>query len=203
MAATRCPPLTWSCGRPRASRSSTAWGIRRPVGRLAADAIYRTAYQRELSRSLGVEWTAADTHGNRELQGVSEALVRSFSKRTDQVDIELVRLAAEGRERTPRLVKWAVQATRKPKEHETPDTLYGRWRAEAAERGHDADTLVREVTGRTANRVQDQPVSEEATGHLFDWLASPDGLTEHASTFTRPDVLVASAPAWPGPAGAS
>jgi hypothetical protein len=81
-----------------------------------------------------MEWTAAEAHGNRELQGVSEALVRSFSKRTGQIDAELDRLAAHGRERTPRLVKWAVQATRRPKQHETPDTLYDRWRAEAAER---------------------------------------------------------------------
>jgi hypothetical protein len=88
-----------------------------------------------------------------------------------------------------------VQATRKLKDHETPETLYGRWRQEAAERGVDADTLVREVTGRTANRVEDQRVSEEATGeatgHLFDRLAGSEGLTEHASTFTRPEVLVA------------
>jgi conjugative relaxase-like TrwC/TraI family protein len=47
--------------------------------RLAADAIYRATYQRELSRSLGVEWTAADRHGNRELQGMSDELVRGFS----------------------------------------------------------------------------------------------------------------------------
>ena len=33
MAATPCPPSTWSCGRPRASRSSTASGMRRPAGR--------------------------------------------------------------------------------------------------------------------------------------------------------------------------
>ena len=33
MAATPCPPSTWSCGRPRASRSSTAWVTRRPAGR--------------------------------------------------------------------------------------------------------------------------------------------------------------------------
>jgi hypothetical protein len=69
--------------------------------------------------------------------------------------------------------------------------LYGRWRQEAAERGQDAATLVRQVTGRTANRVQDQPVSEAATGHLFDRLAGRDGLTAQASTFTRPEVLVA------------
>jgi conjugative relaxase-like TrwC/TraI family protein len=159
--------------------------------RLAADAIYRATYQRELVRALGVEWTAADSHGNRELQGMPEDLVRLFSKRTDQIDAELDRLGADGQERTPRLVKWTVHATRKPKEHEAPDTLYGRWRAEAAERGHDADTLVRTVTSRTLNRDQDRTVSEEVAGRLFDHLAGPDGLTEHASTFTRPDVLAA------------
>jgi conjugative relaxase-like TrwC/TraI family protein len=159
--------------------------------RLAADAIYRATYQRELVRTLGVEWTAADAHGNRELQGVSEALVRSFSKRIGQIDAELGRLATDGRERTPRLVKWTVQATRKPKQHETPDTLYGRWRAEAAERGMDADTLVREVTGRTPDRGQDRTVSAEVADGLFDSLAGPDGLTERTSTFSRPEVLVA------------
>src|ERR687897_148411 len=90
--------------------------------RLAADAIYRATNQRELVRTLGVEWTTADTHGNRELAGMPNKLVRSFSKRTDQIGTELDRLAADGRERTPRLVKWTVHATRKPKEHEAPDT---------------------------------------------------------------------------------
>jgi conjugative relaxase-like TrwC/TraI family protein len=65
--------------------------------RLAADAIYRACYQRQLSRSLGVEWTPADRHGNRELQGVPEELVRWFSKRADQIDLEVERLEAEGR----------------------------------------------------------------------------------------------------------
>jgi conjugative relaxase-like TrwC/TraI family protein len=157
--------------------------------RLAADAIYRATYQRTLSRTLGVEWTPADAHGNRELQGMPEALVRGFSKRAGQIDAELDRLAADGRERTPRLVKWAVQATRKPKQHETPDTLYDRCRQEAAERGVDADTLVREVTGRTPNR--DQELSERTVCNVFAHLACPDGLTAEASTFTRPDVLVA------------
>jgi len=159
--------------------------------RLAADAIYRATYQRELVQTLGVEWTAADTHGNRELAGMPEELVRSFSKRTGQIDAELDRLVADGRERTPRLVKWTVQATRKPKQHEVPDTLYDRWRAEATERGIDPDILVQEVTGRTPDRNQDRRVSDEVTGQLFDRLAGPEGLTAAASTFTRPDVLVA------------
>jgi conjugative relaxase-like TrwC/TraI family protein len=159
--------------------------------RLAADAIYRATYQRELVRTLGVEWTPADSHGNRELQGMPEDLVRLFSKRTGQIDQAVQELTADGRERTPRLVKWTVHATRKAKQHETPDTLYGRWRAEAAERGVDPDTLVREVTGRTAGRDQDQTVSAALTGRLFDRLVGPDGLTATASTFSRPEVLVA------------
>jgi len=64
--------------------------------RLAADAIYRATYQRQLVRTLGVEWTAADSHGNRELRGMPEALVHSFSKRTGQIDTELDRLTADG-----------------------------------------------------------------------------------------------------------
>ena len=75
--------------------------------RLATHAIYRATYQRELVRTLGVEWTAADGHGNRELQGMPEPLNRGFSKRTGQIDAELGRLTQDGRERTPRLVKWA------------------------------------------------------------------------------------------------
>jgi conjugative relaxase-like TrwC/TraI family protein len=157
--------------------------------RLAADAIYRASYQRELVRTLGVQWTPADAHGNRELQGLPEGLVRLFSKRSDQIDLEVERLEASGRERTPRLVRWAVHATRKPKDHEPPDTLYGRWRTEAAGRGVDPDSLVRQVTGRTRDR--DQDLSERTVAEVFDRLAGPAGLTAAASTFARQDVIAA------------
>jgi conjugative relaxase-like TrwC/TraI family protein len=157
--------------------------------RRAADAVYRAALQRQLTRSLGVEWTPADRHGNRELQGMPKELIRAFSKRTEQVNAEVERLEASGRLRTPRLVKWAVHATRKAKEHETPETLYARWRAEAAERGTDPDTLVRQITGRAHDR--DQAPSEAVAARVFDRLAGPEGLTAQASTFARQDVLVA------------
>jgi conjugative relaxase-like TrwC/TraI family protein len=157
--------------------------------RLATDAIYRATYQHQLSRTLGVEWTAADAHGNRELQGLPEELLRAFSKRSGQIDLEVERLEASGRERTPRLVKWAVHATRKPKAHDTADTLYGRWRTEAAERGHDPDTVVRQVSSRTLDR--DQGLSELAVAEVFERLACPDGLTAAASTFARQDIIAA------------
>jgi len=99
------------------------------------------------------------------------------------------RLEASGRERTPRLVKWAVHATRKSKLQETADTLYGRWRKEAADRGIDPDTLVRQVTGRTRDRHQD--VSERTVAGVFDRLACPAGMTATASTFVRQEVIAA------------
>ncbi|HET7516828.1 MAG TPA: relaxase domain-containing protein, partial [Actinomycetes bacterium] len=99
--ATRCcTPSGGGEPRPGAGRPLDGRDLYRH--RLAADAIYRATYQRELARTLGVEWTAEDTHGNRELHGMPEALVRGFSKRTDQIDAELDRLTGDGRERTPR-----------------------------------------------------------------------------------------------------
>ena len=157
--------------------------------RLAADAVYRAVYQRALTRSLGVAWTRADRHGNRELVGVPAELVRVFSKRAEQVTAEVERLEAEGRARSPRLVQWAVHATRNTKEHEAPETLYRRWRAEAAERGVSADQLVRQVTGRARGR--DQGLDERLVAALFDRLAGPEGLTAQASTFAREDVITA------------
>jgi conjugative relaxase-like TrwC/TraI family protein len=157
--------------------------------RRAADAIYRAAYQRELTRTLGIEWTAADRHGNREIQGVPKALLRAFSKRTEQIEAEVERLEADGRERTPRLVKWAVHATRKPKEHEAPETIHAKWRGEAAELGNDPDELVRTVTGRARDRAPQ--VSDQTVQAVFARLAGPDGLTGQASTFARHDVIVA------------
>jgi conjugative relaxase-like TrwC/TraI family protein len=157
--------------------------------RRAADAIYRAALQRELTRSLGVAWTDADRHGNREIRGMPTELVRAFSKRAEQVNAEVERLEASGRLRTPRLVKWAVHATRKAKQHETPETLYARWRQEAGERGTDPDALVRAVTGRA--RERDQGPSEAQVARVFDRLAGPEGLTGQASTFACEDVLVA------------
>jgi conjugative relaxase-like TrwC/TraI family protein len=157
--------------------------------RLAADAIYRASYQREFVRTLGVEWTVANRHGNRELQGLPDELLRAFSKRADQIDLEIERLEASGRERTPRLVKWAVHATRQPKQHEIPDTLYGRWRQEAAERGVDADSLVRAVTGRKVDR--DHGLSEQTVSEMFNRMAGPSGLTATASTFARQEVIAA------------
>jgi conjugative relaxase-like TrwC/TraI family protein len=166
--------------------------------RLAADAIYRGSYQQALSRSLGVAWTEADRWGNRELAGMPDHLIKAFSKRADAIDCEVERLEAEGRVRTPKLVKWAVHATRQAKQHEAPTALADRWRAEAAEQGVDVPELLRGVLGRDRQATDDPaaggdggPGDQAGVAGVFDRLAGAQGLTAQASTFARPEVIAA------------
>jgi conjugative relaxase-like TrwC/TraI family protein len=155
--------------------------------RRAADAVYRAAYQRALTRDLGVAWGEADRWGNRAIVGMPEQVVRAFSKRHDQVSRQLAELEAAGRQRTPALVRFAVHASRKAKAHETPETLYERWRAEAHALGINPERLVARVCGR----AREQHLDERMVTSALDRLASPEGLTAQASTFARQDVVVA------------
>ena len=158
--------------------------------RLASDAIYRGAYQRALSRSLGIAWSGPDQYGNREVANIPDSLVRAFSKRADAIDLEVERLESEGRVRTPKLVKWVVHATRQAKRQEAPATLAERWRAEARQHGADVPGLLRDVLGRPADG-EPAPDSEADVAGVFDQLAGAEGLTAQASTFARQDVIAA------------
>jgi conjugative relaxase-like TrwC/TraI family protein len=155
--------------------------------RRAADALYRAAYQRALTRSLGVQWGEADQWGNRPILGMPDHVVRAFSKRSDQIAGHLAHLKEQGRQRTPALVRFAVHASRQAKQQEAPERLQDRWRVEARELGIDPDRLVRQVTGR----AREAPVDEAVVARVFDQLAGPEGLTARASTFARQDVVVA------------
>jgi conjugative relaxase-like TrwC/TraI family protein len=184
--------------------------------RATADAMYRAAYQQELTRNLGVRWGEPDRWGNRAIQGMPEELRRVFSKRHEQISAELQRQEANGKHRTAKLVQQVVHATRPPKSHETPETLYGRWQQEARALGYEPERLVRDLTDQARTREQDPAgtaghsqhsggkpaglaelltttarLPERTIATMFDRLAGPEGLTAQASTFTRPQVLCA------------
>jgi AAA domain/TrwC relaxase len=135
--------------------------------------------------------------GNRELAGIPSELLKVFSKRADAIDSAVERPEAEGRVRTPKLVKWAVHATRQAKQHEAPATLVERWRAEAAEHGVDVPELLRGVLGRDRQATNGPAGGDGATAdaavvaRVFDRLAGAQGLTAQASTFARPEVIAA------------
>jgi conjugative relaxase-like TrwC/TraI family protein len=154
--------------------------------RATADAMYRAAYQAELTRTLGVSWETPDRWGNRAIQGMPEELRRGFSKRHEQITAELQRQEAQGKHRTARLVQTVVHATRPPKSQETPETLYDRWRQEARALGYQPERLVRDLTDWARVREQD-PAS--TAGHLGgiagrpkDSGGKPAGLAELLTT---------------------
>jgi TrwC relaxase len=84
--------------------------------RQTADAIYRTAYQTELTRTPGIRWGEPDRWGNRAIVGMPTELVRAFSKRHQQITAELERLEREdGKPPTGKLIQYVAHATRPPK----------------------------------------------------------------------------------------
>src|SRR6266540_3402368 len=119
----------------------------------------------------------------------------------DAIYGEVERLQSEGRVRTPKLVKWAVHATRQAKRQEAPAALAERWRAEATEHGVDVPELLRGVLGRDRQATShpggghmpagDPTTGEVAVAAVFDRLAGAQGLTAQASTFARPEVIAA------------
>jgi conjugative relaxase-like TrwC/TraI family protein len=165
--------------------------------RRAADAVYRAAYQHELTRTLGIQWGEADRWGNRPIVGMPPELVRAFSKRHEQITAELDRLEREeGKPRTAKLIQYVVHATRPAKTHQTPESLYAGWQAEARDLGYDPERLLDAVCGREVVRSVLDPREPDgklprSVRHAFAQLAGPEGLTANASTFARRDVLVA------------
>ena len=148
--------------------------------RASADAMYRAAYQSELSRSLGVRWEAPDRWGNRAITGMPEELRRGFSKRHEQIVAELERQEASGKHRTAKLVQHVVHATRPPKSHETPETLYDRWQQEARALGYEPERLVRDVTKVTRAREQHLDATAGHDGASADAPGGTAGQPEHS-----------------------
>jgi conjugative relaxase-like TrwC/TraI family protein len=155
--------------------------------RLAMDAVYRTTYQAELTRELGVRWSDPDQHGNRSIVGMSEELIQAMSKRDHQIRLALEAQRAAHKTITPELRRVVVSETRRAKEHIDEPTLRDRWAEEADALGFTREQIERDVLGRTRLREPSRAQLEA----LFDEVAGPEGLTEKASTFIRADVVQA------------
>jgi conjugative relaxase-like TrwC/TraI family protein len=163
---------------------------------MAAQAIHRAVVQRELTRTMGIEWTAPDAHGNREIAGIDEDVLRHFSKRRTAIEARLAERDAQGLSTSARAADVVAHQTRQGKEHGVDErTLRQRW-------ADDLDTLPAALAAGTRAVVEQahrglfaprralRVDAAEAAG-AFDVLAGPGGLTEQASTFARQDVLAA------------
>lgn len=152
----------------------------------AAGGVYQAVLRGELTRRLGVAWTPVH-RGVAEVAGIPAALLRAFSTRRRQIEAALAAAGGEGRH----AAQAAAYATRRRKTHAEPAELRAGWRTRVAALGHDPDELIAAALQRQAR----PPVVD--TERLTAWLLGPAGLTAHASTFTRRDVLTALTDALP------
>jgi hypothetical protein len=121
----------------------------------AAGAVYQAGLRAELTRRLGVSFNEPNAHGQAEVAGIPEKLLRAFSKRSDQIAAEAEPHIAEyedalGRrltsgERTA-VTKTAVLTTRPGKDHTGEPALFDRWQTEAStSHAADREALLRGV----------------------------------------------------------
>ena len=153
----------------------------------AAGSIYQAELQRLLSLRLGVEWKA-DRNNTREIAGFTPESLRTFSKRTVEIEAELEATGAsyEAPGLRMRADDQASLATRPAKDHTaTPELLSGRWQAEAAEIGLEIGTgLERRVCWR------DPDLRAVGFDEIADRLVDDEhGLCAHSARFGEHDVI--------------
>lgn len=146
-----------------------------------AGVLYQAHLRRLLHDRLGIQWEDV-RNGWAEIRGVPREVIRAFSKRRDEIE----EIVAESGYTSARAQQAATLASRRAKEHGAdPIALVDGWCREAASLGFD-DAAVADCLGRTPSR----PIDREA---LLDELASAEGLTKHAASFARCDVVEAIA----------
>ncbi|MEO8698311.1 MAG: MobF family relaxase, partial [Acidimicrobiales bacterium] len=145
--------------------------------------LYQTELRHQLTTVLGVGWTSVQ-RGSAEVDGIPVEVLREFSTRRAEIE-ERLEILGETR---PSAARRAVLDTRGPKLDIDSTTLFAQWHRQARELGFDPAQLVR-ILGRAAPLEFGQHHAQL----VHDHLASPLGLTEHASTFDRGDVVRAIA----------
>lgn len=175
----------------------------RPVfaSNTALSAHYNALLADRLTRDLGVEWEqrarGADRNSQWEIAGIPEDLIKEFSSRSRDIDVEKDRLideyiATHGRRPSERTIvslrAQATLATRPPKEIQSLAELTAAWRTRTGRvLGSDAGTLVRQSidrpdTARSPGVLEDEDVQLLAKTVLLQ-------VSEKRSTWTHWNVM--------------
>ncbi len=150
--------------------------------------VYQAVLRDELTRALGVEFGPVN-NGVAPIAGISRRAVEAFSTRRAEI---LEHLDAVGAS-SAKAAQIATLQTRRNKDHEPDlDAIQAEWRTRALASGLDTDQL-----GALLGRAQPTGLTEEERIAATKHMLSPDGLTAHASTFDRRDLVRAWCEAHP------
>jgi conjugative relaxase-like TrwC/TraI family protein len=145
-----------------------------------ASEIYHAVLRGELTLRLGVAWTTP-SRGRPEIAGIPRPLLRLFSTRRRQIEAELDRTGQAGAGAAQR----ACLTTRPAKNTIPEQSLRARWESQTRQAGYDPVRLVYGLLGRQ----RPPPLPDLAL--LEAELLGPAGVTRHATTFDRGDLLQA------------
>jgi conjugative relaxase-like TrwC/TraI family protein len=149
----------------------------------AASALATAEMRHQLTARLGVRWRPG-RKGGWEIDGVTNPVIREFSRRRNEIDDALRELEEEiGRGAHPNEIEHIVLRTRPAKNHTPAAALVQQWRERAARHGLDA-AAIDAVCGRTDAIEAPDPQAVYAS------LAGPDGICAGGSVFTRSDAIV-------------
>ncbi|MGQ0631789.1 MAG: MobF family relaxase [Sporichthyaceae bacterium] len=158
----------------------------------SAGMIYQTALRNELHLRLGVAFEAVNEHGQAEIAGVPQELLKLWSKRTAQIDADAAPRIAEyesvlGRSLTAAeriaVVKTAVLKTRPGKDHPELSALNDLWATEAGAFGITPAAAVEAVRAAASGRLV--PGAEVGTELL---LGAVQASGRVRAVFSRADV---------------
>jgi Ti-type conjugative transfer relaxase TraA len=150
------------------------------VNAKTAGYLYQAHLRQELTRRLGLAWDPVHK-GMADLAGVSRQVITGFSQRRS----EIKEIVGEVREASAKAAQVAALTSRKAKDYGvSPAELLPEWKERAALLGLDIGSLGK-LTGRAAYRAP----AAEAHRTIELELASPEGLTSQASSFTRREVI--------------
>lgn len=146
----------------------------------AASFIYQAVLRGELSRSLGIEWTAVE-NGIAEIEGVPPSVLRAFSRRRAEIERAMTERGTDG----ARAAEAAALASRRPKDRrQSVERLAVEWREQARAHGFDAEAIERIRHRRSAPRLE-----RADWERVRDGLLSAEGLTRRHPTFSRREVI--------------
>lgn len=155
--------------------------------------LYQAALRTQLTERLGLAWLSPQ-RGVAELDRHDHRVDGLLSKRAAQVKDAMKARGVSG----GRAAQAACLDTRPAKDRaSSPAELRERWAAEVRAIGVDPDEL---VAGHFA-AAGAGPSREFDRAEVADRLLGPQGLTKHATTFTRDDALQAAAMRLPAGAG--
>ena len=150
--------------------------------------IYQAVLRDQLTRTLGVEFGPV-TNGVAPIEGIPRRAIDAFSTRRAEI---LEHLDAVGAS-SAKAAQIATLQTRRAKDQQ-PDlaAIQAEWRTRALANGLNPDRL-----GDVLGRVRSVGLSDPERRAAVDGMLGPDGLTAHASTFDRRDLIRAWCEAHP------